>query len=487
MTPWVWILSRIGRPSDTEDKQTLFGKILNLKNVNNQNFNTINNKIGDFSDTNEQNTIFGQLKNSGNSIQLLFATTEYDSDLETYFATASSNTNQQMPTSNLVFQNGKYYVFDYDKKLYVKNTTVISNPETGWSVLSNTPTALYHKDTRNRMMYIYNNLIHILCPKTSSGNILLYYTFDGSTFSKKSDVQLQSGTYTTQNMSSYCDLGDYILIKDSTQLSETNKTVKYSLINKATMKVSNFSFDYTASGYSEGFKGYGRLETISIIHGVPYLILIGFTSNSYNTGCIVVYKSSNTSIESADFKFYKSFGSGKLISAGSSYPKMRPDYACSYMSGNSLVITFCYENSESVYETKGYIFDGNGLKECGLFKNIMFTNQSRFFIADSMYGFTRQGIPYSVNRSVNTTSSRDNGVAGAITVPSFSIFLKKGTIFDSQSNLILSYTKQFPYEPYEYNGKNVLKMTKDDQVIIPSVYDIDGNIVKDCSCITILS
>lgn len=93
MTPWVWILSRIGRPSDTDDKQTLFGKILNLKNVNNQNFNTINNKIGDFSDTNEQNTIFGQLKNSGNSIQLLFATTEYDSDLETYFATASSNTN----------------------------------------------------------------------------------------------------------------------------------------------------------------------------------------------------------------------------------------------------------------------------------------------------------------------------------------------------------------------------------------------------------
>lgn len=74
---------------------------------------------------------------------------------------------------------------------------MISRPETGWSVLSNTPTELYHKDTRNRMMYIYNNLIHILCPKTSSGNILLYYTFDGSTFSKKSNVQLQSGTYTT--------------------------------------------------------------------------------------------------------------------------------------------------------------------------------------------------------------------------------------------------------------------------------------------------
>lgn len=487
MTPWVWILSRIGRPSDTEDKQTLFGKILSLKNINIQNFNTINNKIGDFTDTNDKNTLFGQLKTSGNKTKLLFSTSESDSDLETYFASASGNSNQQKPSSNLAFQNGKYYVFDYDKKLYVQNATVISAPDTGWGVISNTPSELYHKDTGNRMMYVYNNLIHILCPKTSQGNVLLYYTFDGSVFSKKSNIQLQSGTQTTQNLSTYCDMGDYILIKDSTQLGETNKTVKYSLINKATMKVSNFSFDYTASGYSEGFKGYGKLATVSIIHGIPYLILIGFTSNSYNVGCIVVYKSTNDSIESPNFKFYKSFGSGNLSSSGNQYPKFRPENICSYMSGNSLVIAFYYENSESTYETKGYIFDGNGLKECGLFKNIMFTSPHRFFTSDSMYGFTRQGIPYSVETSVNTTSLRDNSVAGAITVPSFSIFLTKGTIFDSQSNLILSYTGQFPYEPYEHNGKNVLKMTQDDQIIIPSVYDINGNIIKDCSCITILN
>ncbi len=93
MTPWVWILSRIGRPSDTEDKQTLFGKILNLKNINSQNFNTINNKIGDFTDTNDKNTLFGQLKTSGNNTKLLFSTSESDSDLETYFASASGNSN----------------------------------------------------------------------------------------------------------------------------------------------------------------------------------------------------------------------------------------------------------------------------------------------------------------------------------------------------------------------------------------------------------
>ena len=115
MTPWVWILSRIGRPSDTEDKQTLFGKILNLKNINNQNFNTINNKIGEHTDGEDSNTLFGKLaKSSGGSGSVSVLTKfTFESSLETLCIGKTSNTNYQVPSSNLVFYKNKYYMFDY--------------------------------------------------------------------------------------------------------------------------------------------------------------------------------------------------------------------------------------------------------------------------------------------------------------------------------------------------------------------------------------
>lgn len=105
MTPWVWILSRIGRPSDTEDKQTLFGKILNLKNVNNQNFNTINNKIGEYTDDENDETLFGKISkaSSGSGNKIILTKNAIDSRIETRLADQSKYADSQMPTSNLIF------------------------------------------------------------------------------------------------------------------------------------------------------------------------------------------------------------------------------------------------------------------------------------------------------------------------------------------------------------------------------------------------
>ena len=179
MTPWVWILSRIGRPSDTEDKQTLFGKILNLKNVNNQNFNTINNKIGENTDGEDSNTLFGKISkaSSGSGNKIILTKNAIDSHFETYFPDQSKNSNYQTPSSNLIFYKNKYYVFGNNHKLYVKNR--IDNKSSSrneWDEVSGTPAALYASKIGDKFLFIYNDIMHIICNKSSSGNIFLHYT-----------------------------------------------------------------------------------------------------------------------------------------------------------------------------------------------------------------------------------------------------------------------------------------------------------------------
>ena len=490
MTPWVWILSRIGRPSDTEDKQTLFGKILNLKNVNNQNFNTINNKIGEYTDDENDETLFGKISkaSSGSGNKIILTKNAIDSNFETFFPDRTRNTNYQMPTSNLIFYKNKYYVFNNNHKLCVKNRIDNKNGSRNeWDEVSGTPSTLYAKNVGDKFLFIYNDIMHIICNKSSSGNIFLHYTQNGSSFQQQSNITLQTGTYSGYDRGQFKDCGDYFIIKESSQLSSTNKTVKYSLIKKSTMSVKNISFDYTASGVS-AFDSSGYLTHIAIINSVTYVFL--YTTEyigSVNKLLILIYKDESKNIENPKFNFFKEFGEVPFYYSGTSMQTRYNSVSC-FTTGNSVVINIRY-GRDSGEACQAYIFNGYSIAAYGKYKNALFSINNKSTIQYGMgsytYGeFTRDGLPYTIISTIDG-SDYESSVAGCITTPGFSIFLPKDTVFISASHYERIHNQGIPYEKYDDTGK--LKMKEDGVIIFPSVYDANGNVVTDCGLVTILN
>lgn len=486
MTPWVWILSRIGRPSDTEDKQTLFGKILNLKNVNNQNFNTINNKIGENTDGEDSNTLFGKISkaSSGSGNKIILTKNAIDSRIETRLADQSKYSNYQMPTSNLIFQKNKYYIFNNDHKLCVKNRIdYTENTPNEWDEVPGTPSALYASKIGEKFLFIYNDIMHIICNRSSSGNVFLHYTYNGSAFQQQANITLQTGTYSGYDRRQFQDCGDYFIIKERAQLSPTNKTVKQSIIKKSTMGVKNIAFDYTAPGVFL-FDRYGYLDYVAVINSITYVFIScsigGYSSNQFS---ILIYKDENQDIENPNFVFATGFGDS-LYGSHSYVMGVSPNDIMYFISGNAVVINIKYEE-DSKDECKSYIFNGYNIAEYGKYKLAMLSNASynhKYGIGYETYDdFTRDGLPYTIcSLGASSTST-----AGCITTPGFAVFLPKDTVFISASHYVHVYNHGIPYEKYDDTQK--LKMKKDDILVFPSVYDANGNVVMDCSLVTILN
>lgn len=244
------------------------------------------------------------------------------------------------------------------------------------------------------------------------------------------------------------------------------------------MGVKNIAFDYTAPGVFL-FDRYGYLDYVAVINSITYVFIScaidGYSSNKLS---ILIYKNENQDIENPNFVFATGFGDS-LYGLGAS-----PSDIMYFISGNAVVINIEYEE-DSKDECKSYIFNGYNIAEYGKYKLAMSSNAPYNYKYGTGYGtyggFTRDGLPYTIcSGGASSTST-----AGCITTPGFAVFLPKDTVFISASHYVHVYNHGIPYEKYDDTQK--LKMKKDDILVFPSVYDANGNVVMDCSLVTILN